>query len=284
MTIIFTAATSSIIVMTVDSAVTLEFENHREYEQGSKFYLFPGTGVVATWGARDGNRPGLWLREQVQKVTPNVDGLADLVYTYITSEYQPRERGADDVGYHIAGFQNAQPRVHHVFWGVDRPRLPEQVDRYYNRYDHSPHARGLSLLYNGRNDLAAAVVGALLAQIQAGGDVRYDIHTIAGLVKFSDFVARYASELTPEVGPPFTTILLTPQGGVERITNNTFAPLNQEEVAHCLRDLGVEGKIKLVFPIRNSAVEDKQTGPLTAPSGIRLPNAGGTANIYGEET
>lgn len=58
MTIVFSVATPYIIVMTADSAITLEFENSREYQVGRKSYFYPGVGCVMTWGPLDHNLIG----------------------------------------------------------------------------------------------------------------------------------------------------------------------------------------------------------------------------------
>lgn len=50
MTIVFSAVVPHFVVMTVDSAVTLEFEDSREYTTGRKSYFFWGVGCVTTWG------------------------------------------------------------------------------------------------------------------------------------------------------------------------------------------------------------------------------------------
>jgi len=61
MTVVFSGVLPRIlIVMTVDSAVTKQFETHREYDTGRKAYWFSGVGCVTTWGARD-TRLGLFL-------------------------------------------------------------------------------------------------------------------------------------------------------------------------------------------------------------------------------
>lgn len=137
MTIVFTAAAPNLIVMTADSAVTRFLQDRREYEEGNKLYLFPGVGCTATWGARDGNQPGMWLREHLLEVSQkSVDGLAGLIYSYLSLIYQPGVRGADDVGFHVAGFTEGQPRLYHAFWGFDRPQPADQHERTYNMYDH----------------------------------------------------------------------------------------------------------------------------------------------------
>src|SRR5690349_8311269 len=94
MTVVFSAATPEIIVMTADSAVTLTIGDQREYDEGTKAFLFPQIGCVATWGARDRNWPGTWLRERLDPKQHTVADLALMVQTYLTEVYQPRERGA----------------------------------------------------------------------------------------------------------------------------------------------------------------------------------------------
>ena len=241
MTIVFTSASSNLIIMTVDSAVTLDFEDsHREYETGRKSYVYPGVGCVATWGARDGNQIGIFLNKQnISSDNLSVNGLTDLVYRYLTEEYRPHEFNLDDVGYHIAGFdQKGNAHLSHVFWGFDRPKPAEQTHQKYERYDHSPSANGTIFLYNGRNDLADVMVRTLINQIAAGNTTHFNLGTPVGLVRLGDFVMRFASELTPEVGLPLFTYLISPSNQVERIRNDTFCPLSDDEILSKLTSLG----------------------------------------------
>ncbi len=240
MTIVFSAAARDLIVMTVDSAVTLDFADTREYTTGRKSYLFPGVGCITTWGARAGNQIGSYLdRQEVSPDQHSVDDLAILTYRYLTEEYRPHEFNLDDVGYHVAGFdRNGQPRLFHIFWGFDRPRPAEQTRQKYEKYDHSPNLKGTFFLYNGRNDLAHVVVLTLLNQVSRGTPTRFDLATPVGLVRFGDFIARFAGELTPEVGPPFLTYLISPQNQAKRIQNGGFSPIAVEEVLCKLKELG----------------------------------------------
>lgn len=97
-------------------------------------------------------------------------------------------------------------------------------------------------LYNGRNDLAEVVVHTLLKQVNAGQETRFDLKTPAGLARFGDFVVRFAAELTPEVGPPFITFLISPQNEVARVKNDSFRPVNENEVASKLESLGYRSR------------------------------------------
>jgi hypothetical protein len=259
MTIIFTAVTPSMIVMTADSAVTLFFQDRREYEEGTKLYAFPGIGSLATWGARDGNQLGMWLREHVREGHHPIDALAGSVYYYLSHVYQPGERDADDVGYHIAGFVDGRPRLFHAFYGFDRPRPANQTERAYKLYDHSPGGRGVEMLYNGRNDLADTVVANLLAQIRQGGDVRYDIQNPVGLIQFCDFVARFAAELTPEVGPPITTVIISHRNQIARLVNESFVPLQSEQIRLKLDELANDpttGPLNLRLEVEGCLIPD----------------------------
>lgn len=239
MTIVFTGLLADhLIVMTVDSAVTLDFEDSpREYDKGRKAYCFPGVGCVTTWGARDHNRVGEFLdRQEISAHSHSVNDLADLVWQYLTEHYRPRELNLDDVGYHVAGFnRDGRARLYHVFWGFDRPRPPQQTCREYKRYDHTPPAGGIQLLYNGRNDLAHVVVQTLVDEVKKGGDPRFDVRTSVGLACFGDFVARFAAELTREVGPPFLTWLISPRNQVEWIKNDKLCPVSRDKVCKSLR-------------------------------------------------
>ncbi len=226
--------------MTVDSAVTKEFGNSREYELGRKSYFFDRVGCVTTWGVRDANKIGSYLDKLgISPERHSVVELADFVFTYLTEEYKPHELNFDDVGYHVAGFdRNGQARLFHIFWGFDRPRPPEQTHREYKKYDHSPSAGDMFFLYNGRNDLAHMMIYTLLGQIVKGAPIRFDIGHPVGLSSLGDFVARFAGELTPEVGPPFLTYLISPNNNAVRIQNNSFSPLGQEEIIKKLSELG----------------------------------------------
>jgi len=225
--------------MTVDSSVTLDFPERREYITGRKAYLLPGVGCVATWGARDGNQIGRFLGKQ--EITSNnysVEGLASLVFKYLREDYCPHDRNLDDVGYHVAGFdRNGHARLFHVFYGFDRPRPSEQKEQEYKIYDHSPASGTASFLYNGRNDLAEIMVHTLLGQIQRGVPTHFDLTKPEGLISFGDFVTRFAGELTPEVGPPFLTHVISPKNQAGRLTNDGFCPLDLDEVRKKLRKL-----------------------------------------------
>jgi hypothetical protein len=234
MTMVFTSASSNVIVMTVDSAVTLDFEDsHREYDTGRKLYAYPGVGCVGTWGARDGNQIGLFLCEQaISPSKHSVGDLADLVYQYLTEEYQPSDYNLSEVGYHVAGFdREGHAHLYHVFWGFDRPKPEQQTIPKYERYDHTPPTEdAVVFLYNGRNDLADVMVRTLLDQWRQGNVTKFD-GTPMGLVRFGDFMVRFAGELTPEVGPPFLTSVISRDNRVQMIKNGGFCRLDPDSVS-----------------------------------------------------
>jgi hypothetical protein len=241
MTIVFSGALSNFIVMVSDSAVALDFEKSpREYTTGPKSYCLPGVGCVTTWGARDLNQVGSFLdRQRISSEDYSVSDLADLVYQYLTEEYRPCELGLNDMGYHMAGFDsNGHAHLYHVFWGFDRPKPPSQKQQKYEKYEHILPPEKNVLLYNGRNDLADMMVHALLGEVDRGGDIRFDLATPSGLVYLGDFVARFAAELTPEVGPPFLVHLISWRNEISRIVNRSFCPIDRDEVTNKLKTLG----------------------------------------------
>ena len=230
--------------MTVDSAVTLDFPNRREYSTGRKAYLYPEVGCVATWGARNGNQIGRFLEQhKINSGNYSVDELKSLVYRYLTDDYRPHESNIDDVGYHIAGFdRDGRARLFHVFYGFDRPTRPGQQRREYQTYDHSPNPDSATLLYNGRNDLAEIMVLSLLDLIRMNAPTRFDLTTTNGLVRLGDFIARFAAELTPEVAPPFMIHLISPHNQARKIRNNSLCPLDGAEIQKSLKELGIDGE------------------------------------------
>ena len=246
MTIVFSGVLPRrLIVMTVDSAVTNYFETHREYDTGRKAYRFPGVGCVATWGARDTMLGRFFDKQNINAAQHSIDDLADLVERYLKQEFQPAKHNLEDVGYHVAGF-DAEGDAHffHIFWGVDRPGLGEPKVQKYSRKEE-PIPRGkIGLFYGGRNDLAETVVRALIREVVEGRATRFRISTPVGLACFSDFVARFAAELTPEVGPPFFTYLISLNNGIKQIENDNLCPISSERVIQGLTDLGYTNLIR----------------------------------------
>jgi len=239
MTIVFSAIMPQLIVMGVDSAVTLDFGNSREYILGRKSYFYPGVGCVTTWGARDGNRIGDYLETlQISPEHHMVENLADFVHTYLLREYRPDQLGLDDVGYHVAGFdRQGRARLFHVFWGFDRPRPSGQTERKYEKYDHSPPPVKIQFLYNGRNDLAHVVVQTLVNQLNSKSETRFQLNDPISIVCFADFVIRFGAELTPEVGPPFLTYLISPRNESAKIKNDQLCPVHHDAVIIEFRNL-----------------------------------------------
>lgn len=239
MTIIFTGIAPIIIVMTLDSAVTNTFSDHREYCKGRKAYDFPGIGVVATWGERSVIF-GQYLKEaNITAQSHSIDDLRYIVGDFLEHKFMPHERNLGDVGYHIAGFnKNGQPRFYQILWAARHRNPNKKENREYQNYDSSPAPKTLQLAYDGRFDLAHKMVITLLDEINAGKDVRYDISTPLGLIQLGDFIVRFASELTPEVGPPFLTYIINPENCIEIIRNQSLSPLAISDIRNKLILLG----------------------------------------------
>lgn len=241
MTVVFTSVLpQTLISMTVDSAVKREFRVHREYDTGRKAYWFAGVGCVATWGSRDNNHIGRFLEGQnISATSHSIRDLINLVEMYLTQEYRPRELQLDDVGYHVAGFdRSGTAYLHHIFWGFDQPKPPNQTHQDYRNYPHSPPPGRIEFLYNGRNDIADMMVRKLLNEISNGRDTRFSLSTPIDLVSFGDFVARFAAELTPEVGPPFYTYLISPKNEIGILKNKLLCPIDRNSVKQKLLELG----------------------------------------------
>ncbi len=241
MTVALTIATNLLIIMAVDSAVTLDFGDHREYDTGRKHYYVKGVGCVTTWGELTGNQVARFLdRQALSQETHTIDDLASLVYQYLTQEYRPDEAGLGEVGYHVAGFdRQEQARLYHVFWAFDRPRRPDQESPEYKMCDHSPEPMIIedenqvtvshSLLYNGRSDIVGKIVKMALDEYRSERDARYRFHVGQDLFFFSDLVMRFTSEITPEVGPPFYTYLIAPDQNACQVVQEDYYPIRESQ-------------------------------------------------------
>ena len=243
MTIVFTIASSHLIAMAADSAVTIELEDSREYEVGRKSYFFEGVGCLTTWGARDHNRIGPFLQDQgVTHHSHSVFELADFAQEFLEHHYRPSDLGLEDVGYHVAGFDpKGDPHLWHIFYGFDRPRPPGQTAPAYRRYDHTPPRGAAAFLYKGRNDLAEPVVRTLIGVLNSGQPSNFDLGSPVDVARFADLVPRFAAEFTPEVGPPFITHLFSPGNRGLHIVNKGLSPLPRPRILDALRTIGYDG-------------------------------------------
>jgi hypothetical protein len=62
--------------------------------------------------------------QNISPTTHSIDDLAELVFEYLITKYQPHKERFGDLGYHVAGFDKEQrPRLYHCFWGTDRPLI-----------------------------------------------------------------------------------------------------------------------------------------------------------------
>lgn len=243
MTIVFSSATFKIITMTVDSAISNEFSDHIEYDIAQKAYRFEGIGCVTTWGERTGNN----IREYLDKCNLDAQNhsvveLANFVNDYLINQYKPEEYNLGEVGYHVAGFdRNHKPRLYHIFWSFDRPRIPDQKRPRYGYNDHSPQVFDqIQFLFNGRNDLAETLVKTLLIERdRAPHATKFKLDDPIDIALFSDFVARFAGEFTLQVGPPFYTILISSENKIRYEPNGSFCPIDREKVRDKLFEIDI---------------------------------------------
>lgn len=239
MTVVFTAVSSDWIIASADSAVTLDFSDRREYETGRKFWSIPGVGSLSTWGARDGNVIGRRLAEEWSDPSGrDVSQLADWVHKFLTEEFQPKENGLADVGFHVAGYMpGGSARLFHSYFEI--PAEPAR-DSFYDFQDITVPVGTKQFLYNGRNDLAHVLISMLLTELRAGRATRFRLNTAADACFLSHFVLRIAGEITPEVGPPFVLSVQHPSGASVRMR---FDSLDRVPLEDFERQLAPNGAV-----------------------------------------
>jgi hypothetical protein len=128
-------------------------------------------------------------------------------------------------------------------------------------------------LFNGRNDLAAIALGALEENVRNGQPTRFDLRTPLGLICLIDLVARFASEITPEVGPPFVTHLVYPDNHLDEIVNTSLHPISLQTIIPILPKLVRPTPPQTPPPPAPRMPTGK--GP-TEPPPASAPNLGGT--------
>ncbi len=268
MTILVSSVLSTIIVMLSDSVVTTthfqeEGDFYNEYETGSKYYLFPGVGCITTWGNRTSNLLGQYLQKKsISPKNHSVRELAELTHKYVCDEYSKE----DEIGFHIGGFDRAgKPCLFHVFWGNDRPQVAQQTEPTGHIYDHSDGV----FLYNGRNDLANVVITVFKEQIDSKQEVRFDLTTPLGRISLCDFIARFASEITPQVGPPFVINLIFPDNSIEKIVNTAYSPISLQSIVSVIPRLSLLSTLRQtneVTVLDNMPVNTSRIQPTGIPS------------------
>lgn len=247
--------------MTADSALTTYYSASTTYDTTTKSFAFPGVGCVTTWGEKIHNKIGRYYYEQrISPDTYSINDLAEITYHYLKNIYNPRDGDLEDVGYHVGGFdQKGMPRFFHIFWGFDRPKPPKQQRPGYKFHNHS----NLNFVYNGRNDIAHAAVINLLEETKLDEDIQNLISTSDGAARFCDFIARFAADLTQEVGPPFYTHIIFPDNSIKLIPNESLCPFNLEN--RMRRKL--ENKPIILFADNNPSM----SYAFSLPTGIVLP-------------
>lgn len=265
MTLLISCINDDFIIMTSDSALTTYISGDSgeriDYDTTTKAFAFEGIGCVTTWGEMTYNRIGKYYYDQkISRDNCSINDLANLTSHYLTDVYDPRNGDLEDVGYHVGGFdQEGMPRFFHIFWGVDRPKRHEEEKPDYKFHDHSKW----DFVYNGRNDIAHAAVMNLLEETTNAEDIRKHISTSAGAASFCDYIARFAAGLTPEVGPPFYTYVISPDNSVRLFPNESLKPFNFENV---LRPK-LESRPIVLFADDYHSV----SYPFSLPTGVILP-------------
>ncbi len=285
MTILVSNPSTDFIIMLSDSAITDEHlqedgTSFQTYDRGSKTIPYDGVGCITTWGDQTGNRLRTYLqRYNIYQTKPRISELAGYVKQYLEREY-PKSPD-QELGFHVAGFEDGKPKLYHVFWGFNRPKQSGETNKSVHSPDHSDEF----LVYNGRNDLAEELINTLIDEIRSGQEIRFDPSTPIGRITLCDFIARFASEITPQVGPPFDMRLIFPDNSIEKIENMSLSPISLESACAVLPKL---------FQQARSADKEAQNwdyykGSLGAesadfPNGNVPPYSGGTVIYSGKDS
>ena len=232
MTIVFASISQSSIAISVDSAVANYFENGTEYTTEKKSVAFKGLGCVATWGERTGNRIFQFLDQlDAENQEMSIEDLAKLVKEYLQNSYRPHEDARGDIGIYVTGFDHSgSPRLFQNLWAREARNSEESSEYIYHFYDSSPVPKTLRFYYDGRFNLAQSVFEVIIDELNGGTEIPFDLSSEVGRVMLHDFVLRFSSEITQDVGPPFITYLVNPSNEIKRIRSDGQAAISEEEI------------------------------------------------------
>lgn len=243
MTVIISLPRPQMIIMTADSRKTtrsteVNYETFEplgepriEYVSMTKVFPVPKVGCITLWG--DVTRTELafpqYLNNNLKQVQ-TVEDLRSLVDRFLRHELKA-EQGDETVGFHIGGFSNdGTPKLYHTFYGCDQPR-PEGQESDYRSYDHS----NVFALYNGRTDFVNAIVNLLGAlQVQVGIEIFGNDPT--QLTVLNDFVTRYISRFTPDVGGEIHTVVMKPDNAIFYLKNSSGGMLPRDWLSNFLAE------------------------------------------------
>jgi hypothetical protein len=171
-----------------------------------KVFPVPGIGCATLWGDVTKVEKGFpeYLRLKRDDIQ-TVEDFRGLVETYLRDELKADQDG-EDVGFHIGGFMpDGISKLFHVFWGLDRPYIEGQSPDYRSYFSSDALA-----LYNGRNDFVEPIIKLLVALQEQVGISIFDDDPVQRII-VADFVTRYISQFTGDVGGDIHTVLITPQ-------------------------------------------------------------------------
>jgi hypothetical protein len=242
MTVIISLPHPQMIVMSADSRKTLfltQLDNNDqpigksiEFESMTKIFRVDGVGCVTLWGdnvTRVENGFPRYLHKNRTRIQ-TVEDLRTVIDQYLRDELQPdQEHG--DVGFHVAGFMpDGTPKLYHVFWGLNRPPQDDEIPDY-----HSYDSNEFLALYNGRNDFVDPIV-KLLVELQTQVGVLIFAEDPIQRMVLLDFIARYISNLTSDVGGEIHTILIMPGNRMVMVTNLHGSIIPRKLLASELRE------------------------------------------------
>jgi hypothetical protein len=145
-----------------------------------------------------------------------------------------------DVGYHIGGFTSArEARLYHSYWNTRMAAEGGTKELGYRLETHIPPRRNTIFMYNGRDDLAKTVIDTLFDQLRLGRPVRIK-RSFAGFTALCNFVLRFATEITPQVGPPFITHIINRDRAIRSHSSKDMTPLSDADFAAICEELGLE--------------------------------------------
>ncbi len=224
MTLILSIPLTNAIIMGADSRKTTEVkplsdkiisptELNIEYSEMNKIYKITNIGCITCWG--DLTNIQLRLKEFVSTIKPEIKTVQDLAEAL----YDLLEKNIDkdsnlEVGFHVGGYMNDEPKLYHIFYGRESGESINSEMKFKN-HDES----GVSALYNGKPKIPHAVIQLLLALEEEVGMVKWlTKHDISMAVSFVEFMIKRATKVESTIGGKIRVVTILPDNSFEEKT------------------------------------------------------------------
>jgi hypothetical protein len=213
-----------------------------EYGTEGKVYKVGNIGYYMCWGTFSGIKTKLNLKiRRNEESLRDITDLKNLISNFLEENIKTGEQL--EFGVHISGFTNNNPKIYHVFHGINIESKKDIKNKIYKHHAHD-HS-DLRALYNGKQKQAHYLISFLLHLERKIDKKVISAFNEEEIKEFLKMVVAYTSLSEDTVGGSVNIAKITHAD----ITNIENTELSEIELKKCLS-----------FDLTSSAYEAAPTG------------------------